>query len=367
MTLAALIDQSRTKKEAWHYTSLAPYAAQVFAVPSAAVLGLNDLPQAVGAHRLVFVDGALSQDLSDMGAIPDALLSVDVGDCPRGLSYALSLGGQACLAIDPVELMFINTSSLVANEQTTKLRISLGKNSRLTLIERHISLGGAMAARHIVLDVSLAAQSKLVHGKIIKGDVETLHFSQAKIDVAAGAFYDHFSLMTGAQMVRCEKDIILSGPMADVQLNAVMLLRNSSVGDVTNRVRHMVPLTSSRQVCKAVLSDNAKGIFQGKVVVDEGAQKTDAYQLCRALLLSNRAEMNAKPELEIYADDVKCSHGAAIGDLDDAALFYLQSRGLSEREARAMLIEAFVVEQTEKIQSEELQNLVQDEVRTWLQ
>ncbi|MDX9690499.1 MAG: Fe-S cluster assembly protein SufD [Alphaproteobacteria bacterium] len=366
MTLAALIEQSRTQKEAWHYTNLLPYAAMSFVRPSGPRLDCRTLPEPVGLHRLVFVDGQLARDLSDLGAIPDALLSVNEGDCLNGLSYVLSLGGQACLAIDPIELLFVNTSTPAANEQTTKLKIALGENSRLTLIERHMAMGNATTARHIIMEMDLAAQSKLVHGEIIYGTEESLHFSQANINVAAGAFYDHFNLIVGGRVARCEKDVLLSGPMADAQMSAVMLLRDGCLGDVTNRVRHLVPHTSSQQTCKAVLDDKAKGVFQGKVVVNEGAQKTDAYQSCRALLLSQSAEMNAKPELEIYADDVKCSHGAAIGDLDETALFYLQSRGLSKESARAMLIEAFVAEKAEKIQSEDLRRLVLEEVETWL-
>ena len=160
--------------------------------------------------------------------------------------------------------------------------------------------------------------------------------AQTQRDIAEGAYYDNFALIKGRKLVRNEIDVTLAGPLAQCALNGAMLLRGHEHADTTTRITHAAPHGSSRQVYKTVLGGQSRGVFQGKIIVAEGAQKTDGYQLSRALLLSDQAEMNAKPELEIHADDVKCSHGSTVGDLDADALFYLRARGLNETEARAL-------------------------------
>ncbi|HAX92054.1 MAG TPA: Fe-S cluster assembly protein SufD [Rhodospirillaceae bacterium] len=361
MSVAALIQQSHDDKEAWRYTSLADFAAQAWGAPT--VAAMPELPAPLTRHRLVIVDGVFRDDLSARQELPNEFFDrcEEKDNC-----YALTLWNRTCLAIDPIEVLFVNTHQVAANEATTKIKIALGKSSRLTLIEQHVGLNGAASARLIEMDIELDAQAKLVHGKIVTGGQSSLHHARAMVRVAAGAFYDHFALVAGGKLVRCEKEVALVGEMAEARFSGVMLLRGSDHGDITTLVRHLAPHGISRQVCKTVLADKARGVFAGKVFVDQTAQKTDAYQLCRALLLSDQAEMDAKPELEIYADDVKCSHGTAIGDLDDKALFYLLSRGIDPDAARAMLVEAFVGELVDTIQSPDLADAVRDEVQKWL-
>lgn len=361
MTVAALIQKSRENKEAWRYTSLAAFAAQAWAAPVA--VAALDLPAPLTRHRLVIVDGLFRDDLSARQELPDEFFDrcTEKDNC-----YALTLWNQTCLAIDPIELLFVNTRQASANEATTKIKIALGQSSRLTLIERHVDVGAAMNARLIEMDIELDAQAKLVHGKMVSGGAGGLHHARALVRVERGAFYDHFALIKDGGLTRCEKEVTLAGELAEARLLSAMLLRGKAQGDVITRVNHAAPHTTSRQMVKAALDGGARGVFQGKAHVEAQAQKTDAYQLCRALLLSDRAEMDAKPELEIYADDVKCSHGAAIGDLDENALFYLLSRGIDPATARAMLVEAFVGEMVDMIQSPDLANAVREEVQQWL-
>lgn len=360
MTLAALIKESIKEKEAWHYTSLVPYTGLVLSAPPS---NENvDIPPALTMHRLVFVDGVLSSDLSTFDELPDTVLH---SDSAKGY-YRLALGGQACLAIEPIEILYINSDNEIPNEVSVQLDIELGENSRLTLIERHLGKGGELQARHQKTNITLAAQSKLVHGKVVSGHANTLHVAQTKVTAGAGAFYDHFGLVVGGKLVRSESEIILDGELAEARLVGGMLLSGQDHGDVTSVIRHKTPYGSSHQVCKAVLADRSRGVFQGKVHVEQAAQKTDAYQLCRALLLSRQAEMDAKPELEIYADDVKCSHGTAIGDLDEEALFYMCSRGIDKKTARRMLIDAFMGELVDEIKAPEIADLVRKEVEQWL-
>lgn len=360
MTLAMLIKESMKDKEAWHYTSLLPYTG--FAVVAPTSNQDIALPPALTTHRLVFIDGALSSDLSTIDGLPEGFVSME----SPSTHYVMTLGGQACLALDPIELLFINSENEEANEASTQLDITLGENSRLTLIERHVGKGAQLQARHHRTNIILAPQSKLLHGKVVHGHDNTLHVAQTNVSISDGAFYDHFGLVVGGKLVRCEKDISLIGKLAEARLVGGMMLRSQEHGDMTSVVRHMVPHCSSHQICKTVLADRARGIFQGKVYVEKDAQKTDAYQLCRSLLLSRQAEMDAKPELEIYADDVKCSHGTAIGDLDEHALFYLLSRGIDKKTARSMLIEAFIAELVDGIQSADIAGCVKAEVDQWL-
>ncbi len=269
--------------------------------------------------------------------------------------YELKIAPQTCLALQPLELLFVG-------EGETRLRAALGANGRLTLIERH----SAQGAGKLRIEILLSEQAKLVHGRVVLGDAKGGLFIETKAEIAGGAFYDAFSLIADGAETKCETDVFLKGELAATKLSGTTLLRGSSRAAVSARVFHETPHGTSRQTFKGVLDDKAKAAFNGRIHVAKEAQKTDGYQLSRALLLSDKAEMNAKPELEIYADDVKCSHGSAIGDLSEEELFYLRSRGIAEKEARAMLIEAFVNEETDKIPSPDLAALVREEVKTWL-
>ncbi len=155
-------------------------------------------------------------------------------------------------------------------------------------------------------------------------------------------FYDAFTLTLGGRTRRAEFHARLRGPGATVHLNAAQMLGGDQVGDVTTVVMHDAPLCASRQTVKNVLTGHARGVFQGRIEVERVAQKTDGYQMSQALLLSPDAEIDCKPELQIYADDVKCSHGATIGELNTDQLFYLRARGIPEAEARSMLVRAFL-------------------------
>ncbi len=358
MSVASLLEQSRTDRETWRHTSLWPYAETVFAAPPARAFVTAPAPLAFA--RVVFVNGRYRADLSSLPALPEAFFSQD----ETGLCW-MEVGAQTCLALQPLEILFLNVADADPWENEVGLRLSLGANSRLTLIERHICDGEGLFALLPHFEISLAEQAKLVHGKIVSGGAG-LHVSRARVNVAAGAFYEHFSLIADGGLTRCETDVFLTGELAAANVSGAALLRGRSHGDALVRVHHAAPHGQSRQTFRAVLDEAARGVFQGKIYVAPEAQKTDGHQLSRALLLSDKAEMDATPELEIYADDVKCSHGSAIGDLDERELFYLRSRGIGEKEARALLIEAFVNEGIEKIGAEEIAAAARTEVGQWL-
>ena len=290
------------------------------------------------------------------GDLPSTLLQ---GDPVAG--YRMVLEGQTCLVTQPVELLFL--SSGLKPETAVSLHVDLGANGRLTLIERHQASGSGTTI--VDTKITLQPQAKLVHGKIVTAGSAS-HLATTYIDVAEGSYYDNFALIVGGHVTRNEIHMRLGGKMAQGRLNGAMLLAGTSHGDTTTHITHASPHGTSCQLYKTVLADKAHGVFQGKIVVAQDAQKTDGHQLSRALLLSDQAEMNAKPQLEIYADDVKCSHGSTVGELDAEALFYLRSRGLNETAARALLLEAFVGEIVDDIPTSEGRDMVRADIRTWL-
>ncbi|MFA4995327.1 MAG: Fe-S cluster assembly protein SufD [Bdellovibrionales bacterium] len=340
MTLAAFIDRSHRDKEDWKYTDL----EALLKLPRPRPAPFK--PQEKNADaRLVFLNGVFEAKLSRFGSAPSCLL---MGDLESG--YTLTLGEQTCLVSQPVELVFA-TDKTAPKEIALKFSIDIGSNGRLTLLENHFA---SNVPTTVETDITLHPRAKFVHGKIVAGGV---HLATNIVHAATGCYYSNFSLLRGGSPSRNEIDVLLEGEEAQASLNGIMLLQKQEHSDTTTHVTHQVPRCTSRQSYKTVLSDKSRGVFQGKITVAQDAQKSDGYQLSRALLLSDQAEMDAKPELEIFADDVKCSHGSAIGDLDENALFYLRSRGLPEKQARALLIEGFLGEMLDEMPIEEWRDI----------
>lgn len=362
MSLTAVIERSKRDKEGWKYTNLTPLIAQKF-VPVAAISKKTSavLPSIVNAagerHQIVFANGSYQPELSKLGELKDILQ----GDAKSG--YRLTLAGQTCLVTAPVELVFVSDAGTDPAEINLKLNIELGASGRLTLIEHHLAPQGTPVCVYET-SIHLGPQAKLVHGRVIYGgDLSSL--ARTQVTVEEGGYYDNFNLITGGKLIRNEIEVALKGKLAQCALNGAMLLRDVTHADTTTHIIHAAPFGSSRETYKSVVAGKARGVFQGNVTVEKHAQKTDAQQLCRALLLSDQAEVDAKPELRIYADDVKCSHGAAIGALDADMLFYLRARGLDENEARSLLVSAFVDDIIDQIQMPEWRDFCRAQARTW--
>jgi Fe-S cluster assembly protein SufD len=354
MTLSSFIKRSHDEKEYWRYTDLETLLTKVPRPALASIKGQSSgLPKLSEAIQLVFVNGIFQPKSSHFGAIPSCIL---MGDLETG--YKLTLGEHTCLITQPVELVFATDAS-APTEISLRFSIDVGANGRLTLLENHIL---SSVVTTVETDVTLHERAKFVHGKIVQNNT---HLAMTNVTIASGGYYNNFSLLRGGLPTRNEINVHLNGQQAQATLNGAMLLRENQHADTTTCITHSAPNCASRQVYKTVLDDKSKGVFQGKVVVAQDAQKTDGYQLSRALLLSDQAEMDAKPELEINADDVKCSHGSTVGDLDENALFYLRARGLSETQARALLIDAFVVEMLDEIQVEEWREIIRQEIAGW--
>jgi len=356
------------KLEAWRYTDLRSLAAISFAEP-APVAVPTDLPD-LGLPRLVFVNGLYQPAHSTP---PDTLHKfarvAEASDLPLALINAEQAQDGMTLSVpdgvDAGAILLVSYASGLQNPAALhpRHRITLGPNAKLTLIE--IAIGEGVYWHNPVIDIALHEAAALAHYRLQNEGEEAFHLATIRAKIAAGAAYESFSLVIGAKLSRAEFHATLLGPKASTHLNAAQLLRGHQHGDFTSIVAHDAPNCGSRQTVKSVLDGHARGVFQGRIEVARAAQKTDGYQMNQALLLSPDAEMDIKPELEIFADDVKCSHGATIGALDPEQIFYLRSRGIPEDQARSMLIRAFLAEALEPVTHPAAREMFETAIEAW--
>ncbi len=264
-------------------------------------------------------------------------------------------GGQ------PVSIVWNGEAGMLHNPL---LKLVLEEGAEATLIERHGGTGSYW--KNMATEIQIADGARLTHYRIQDDSDEGVHTNMARIEIGRDAIYEGFALNMGGKLTRHEIHAIMNGVNGEVTFNGINLLKGTQHGDTTILIEHMQPHGRSNQFYRTLLDDNSRGVFQGKVHVHKPAQKTDGYQLSNAILLSDTAEMDTKPELEIYADDVKCSHGATTGQLDEEPMFYLRSRGLQEKEARLLLVQAFVDEVVDKIADDEVREDVRGKAQSWL-
>jgi Fe-S cluster assembly protein SufD len=353
------------KLEAFRYTDLRALAALSFSEPLPATL--PTLPD-LGLPRAVFSNGVFMPDLSD--ALPHAkpfapvdetsdlaLARINAEHATDGLTLDIPAGVDVGAV---VLISHISNASPIAVH--ARHRIRLGAGARLTIIE--ISMGEGIYWNNPVTDIVLGEGANLGYFRMQTESLDAFHLATIRADVADRAVFESVTAVIGARLSRTESHVAL-GEASHTHLNAAQLLRGSQHGDITTVVHHRAPHATSRQTIKSVLGGTARGVFQGRIEVDRPAQKTDGYQMNQALLLSRGAEMDIKPELQIFADDVKCSHGATIGALDPEQLFYLRSRGIREPQARALLIRAFVEDALEPMTLPPARALFEAAFDTW--
>jgi Fe-S cluster assembly protein SufD len=217
-----------------------------------------------------------------------------------------------------------------------------------------------------VTEIRVGSGATLRHYKDQNEGAKAFHTATTDVRVAEKGRYENFVLTTGAVLSRNEITVVLDGRGAVCRLDSAYLARGRQHADNTTAIIHAKPQTTSAEVYKGVLDEHARAVFQGRIVVEKDAQKADGHQLNKTILLSDRAEIDTKPELEIFADDVKCSHGAAAGELDENALFYLRARGIGQAEARRMLVEAFVGETLENISNVAVRAAFERRIGAWM-
>ncbi len=257
----------------------------------------------------------------------------------------------------PLIIYNITTKKLKSTTINLKTDIVLEKNSSLKLI----NLCGDNSENNfinIVQNFDISQDAILKNYKIDHKKNSNIKYSYNNINLEKNSISENFIFSTGSKFMKNEINCNLNDKYSSAFINGIINLTNSQHHEIKTNINHLAENTKSYQLIKSVLNDNAKGIYQGKIYVDSKAQKTNGYQLSKALLLSENTEFDGKPELEIYADDVKCSHGATSGNLDEDAIFYLMSRGLSNQQSKELLINGFLLDAVEKITDIEIKDLI---------
>jgi Fe-S cluster assembly protein SufD len=285
-------------------------------------------------------------------------------DSLTGLNSALVEDGVVILVNKDVSIdtpIVIHHELKAPNDDAifTRNLVILDKGSQITLIESFDGASGPEMS-HSVSEVVINEGAHLHHLKIQSEGPAATNVTTLAVELGEKAEFDSFTLSIGGAVARNEVAVRFAGEHSNANLNGCFILKDKQHCDTTTRVEHAVPNCTSNEVFRSVMADRSRGVFQGKISVEPDAQKTDARMMTRSLLLSDRAEMDAKPELEIYADDVKCAHGATIGSIDEEALFYLQSRGIDRKRAKTLLMSAFVSETLETVPSEPLKSVIRD-------
>jgi Fe-S cluster assembly protein SufD len=385
--------------EDWKYTDLRVLMREVLplaAAPDAAALKRAGTALKLHAiedvRRLVLVDGAFAPKLSDTAnlekglgirtlrealeggdsALHAQLFAPENSDPMVALNSAMMTDGlvidvaDGAVLTQPLHIVHI-ASGAVPSAMFTRSLLNLGKAANATLVESYIAADGAKAYQaHDSLIVAIGDGARLDHVRLVEDDREAFNISSSVVTLGAHAHFNTFGMTSGSSVSRYQAVIAFAGEGSRVETNGVNLLNGRQHADTTLFLDHAVPNCASREIFRAVVDDRGHSVFQGRIIVRPKAQKTDAKMMTRALLLSDEAEADNKPELEIFADDVTCGHGATTGALDESLLFYLRARGLSEKEAQALLIQAFVGEAIESIANDALRELVISAAQRWL-
>ncbi len=369
------------KDEDWKYTSLRALAGKQYSVKAAAVDAEIALAESSLSHyRLVFSGGVLNAALSDVAALPEgvevlpmsAALSSHEAQIQAALSSVLPEQANAfaelntalfkegafisiaenCVLEKPIELVFYSDG-----EQALTLPrnlILLEQGAKASVIERHLSAEDATGLCNSATEIMLADNSELDYHLIQLQGKKFNHIGGTWVQQGAGSLLHTRTITLGGLLVRNELNVALNGEQAHADMTGLYYGTKRQHMDNHTTIRHAVPNCTSRELYKGILDDRARGVFHGRIVVEQDAQLTESEQENPNLLLSRDAEVDTKPQLEIYADDVKCSHGATVGELDTKQLFYMQSRGIGPAQAKTLLTYAFAAQVVEEIQIESL-------------
>jgi Fe-S cluster assembly protein SufD len=385
--------------EEWKYTDLRALMREVLplaAAPDATAIARAKAVLASvaveGAARLVLVDGVFAAELSDTAGLESGVgvrtlraVLEDAGNEARA-DLLLSLATDAMIALNaalvtdgvvitvkegaqlarPLQIIHVATASKAL--AVSRSFLQLGSRARATLVESFVAADGTGGYQvNDAVVISVGDEAVLSQIRLMRDADDAVNITSHIVTAGARAKLNVFNMTSGGAVSRLQGFITLAGEDSDLSINGVNLLRDKQHGDTTLVVDHAVPGCTSRENFRAVLDDRGHSVFQGRIIVRPGAQKTDGKMMTRALLLSDEAEADNKPELEIFADDVSCGHGATSGALDESLLFYLRARGLPEKQAQALLIQAFVGEAIETIEDEALRERVIATAQAWLE
>lgn len=369
-----------SRQEAWHHTSLALMERNSY--QPAQQHDITDLFTACkgtdGGHWMLFVNGQFNAEQSSIASLEKGLelasvaqmladqddrLSavfgqVDSGFSPEALNLALAQDGAFIrvatgVALEnPIHLVFINTDNQSAS--FTRNFIALEAGAQATVVEHYLSTEDYTGLTNTVTRVWTARDANLTHVKLQNQSEQSVHLGAIDAEQEQASHYESHSMSFGAQLARTGIQTRFNGEHCHALLNGLYYVNDRRHVDHHTQIHHAKPNCTSHEYYRGIMADRGRGVFSGRIVVEKGADGTDAIQRSDSLLLSKMARADTRPELEIYADDVKCAHGATVGQIDEDSLFYLRSRGLDRKDAFDLLIYAFAAEVLERIKSDSL-------------
>jgi Fe-S cluster assembly protein SufD len=377
--------------EEWKYTNVAAIAKTSFEPVLSAngtslgkqnALAPYSYPE-TSHSRLVFVNGIFRQDLSDTSGLSAGIVAVDLNQAASDKQYeavlrravereaqtngfvslntALFSGGlflqitRGHVGAAPIHLLFVaEAQNGTAPAALPRVVIHAEANSQATVIESYAGSGSGAYLTNAVIDFELADSARISHYRLQREGAKGFHVSTTRAELGAKASYETTSINFGAAISRHNVEVRMDHEGAECAVDGLYMVDESQHTDTHSVIDHRQPHCNSRQLYKGILDGKSRAVFNGKVFVRHGAQQTDAQQTNKNLLLSKEAQVDTKPQLEIYADDVKCTHGAAVGQLEEDELFYLESRGINPTLAKNMLTYGFAGEVIEKIKIESI-------------
>jgi Fe-S cluster assembly protein SufD len=382
-----------TRHEEWRFTNVAPIAKSVFGLAecNGPALRASEFAHAAGPAdwpRLVFVNGHLAGELSSRQGLPEAVragglaeaLTHDTETVKRHLARYASYEQHAFTALNtafmadgalihvpadtrlehPIDVLFVSTGGADPLVSHPRNLIVVDRGSRVAIIERYIGIGDGPYFTNAVTEIVAGENADIDYYKVGREATQAYHIGATHMHQSRDSSVScHTVTMSGA-LVRNDITTVLDGPGGHCTLNGLYLTSGRQHVDNHLRVEHAKPHCDSREFFKGILQEQARAVFTGRIVVHKDAQKTDAKQTNMNLLLSEDARVDTKPQLEIFADDVKCTHGATIGQIDEDAIFYLRSRGIDEAAARDVLVFAFAEESLEQIRLQPLRRQLRD-------
>ncbi|WP_319414583.1 Fe-S cluster assembly protein SufD [uncultured Cohaesibacter sp.] len=366
--------------EEWKYSDLKrampadlALAEPVSADTARGHLSGSGILRSIEKNQLVLVNGCFSAELSDLSDLGDAISVRSVADALQAGDFVLDdpeiAKGDIALSLNtallqdgviveiaegaeiskPIEIRHVMLGGGLA---TLRNRVVIGKGAKVGIIETFVG-DEASYQLNSAIDYRIGDEAKLNVLRIINEGDNAIHLGSTTAKVGGQVHFEHFTLSASGQFVRSQSFVAMLGEYSDADLFGASLVNGNRHSDITLKMDHAVPHCNSKEQYRTVLDDKAEAVFQGQIIVRQYAQKTDAKMMSQALLLSEDASFNNKPELEIYADDVVCGHGATCGDLDEDLLFYLRARGISKDVAKKMLVMAFLAEAIENVSNEQ--------------
>jgi Fe-S cluster assembly protein SufD len=366
--------------EDWKYTDLRAMmreARPLASAPDASTLlaakvAVGNIAR-IGGSRVVMVDGWLAPELSDAGALPEGVtvtsLATAIASRPEiaarlagsaaaqanaafalnaafltdGLVVEIAAGTDVGHVLDLISITSAGDARLI----NARVLVLVGEGASAGIVETHVGPAGVEYQKNVVLQIVVGRGATLEHGRRqIEGD-QALHLATLDAEIGADAHFDSLTMTTGAAVSRSQLFTRFAGENSKVTLRGVTMLRGRQHADTSLVMDHAVPHCESRELYKHILDNEAHGVFQGKIIVQPIAQKTDGRMMSQTIMLAEGPAMDNKPELEIFADDVACGHGCTCGELDADLMFYLKARGIPHKEAEALLVEAFAREAIE--------------------